>query len=124
MTPASRITDRWSPLFTTFYLAVSMATVAGAAPTLVTGEIYDTTDKLTVPARLYIQNQRGDFFFAETATTNGSAVRYDRQSGFNKHAIERHTALSAHPFRVALSAGRYTFTVERGKEYHPTERVV
>lgn len=97
---------------------------AGKITTLVTGEIYDTASKLTVPARLYIQEQRGNFFFAESAVTNGSAVRYDRQSGFNKHAIERHTALSAHPFRVALSPGRYTFTVERGKEYHPTERVV
>jgi hypothetical protein len=91
---------------------------------LVTGEIFDTSKKLIVPARLYIRNERGDFFFAESAVTYGSAVRYDKQSGFNKHAIERHTALSAHPFRAVLPPGRYTFIVERGKEYHTTERIV
>ena len=100
------------------------ASIRRPSPTLVTGKIHDTASGRIVPARLYIQNERGDFFFAESAATNGSAVRYDRQSGFNKRAIERHTALSAHPFRAALPPGRYTFTVERGKEYHPTERVV
>jgi hypothetical protein len=98
--------------------------LSNTPPTLVTGEIQDTANGRALAARLYIRNGRGDFFFAESSSTNGSAVRYDRQSGFNKGAIERHTALPAHPFRVALRPGRYTFTVERGKEYHTTERVV
>ena len=94
------------------------------APTLVTGEIRGLAIGRAVPARLYIRNERGDFFFAESAAANGSAVRYDRQNGANKRAIERHTALSAHPFRVALPPGSYTFSVERGKEFHPLERTV
>jgi hypothetical protein len=98
--------------------------ITNPPPTLVTGEIHDSATDRAVAARLYIQNERGDFFFAQSAATNGSAQRYDRQSGFNKRAIERHTALSAHPFRVALRPGRYTFTVERGKEYHTLQRTV
>lgn len=98
--------------------------ISNTPPTLVTGEIHDAANGRALPARLYIRNEHGDFFFAAPAGTNGSAVRYDKQSGFNKGAIERHTALSAHPFRVALPPGRYRFTVERGKEYHTTERVV
>jgi hypothetical protein len=98
--------------------------ITNTPPTLVTGEIHDAANGRALAARLYIRDERGAFFFAETAAANGSAVRYDRQSGFNKGAIERHTALSAHPFRVALPPGRYTFTVERGKEYHPTNHPV
>ena len=94
------------------------------ATTLLTGDIYDLATDHTVAARLYIQNARGGFVFAESAATNGSAARYDRQNGANKRAIERHTALSAHPFRVALPPGRYTFTVERGKEYRTLERTI
>ena len=99
-------------------------TITNTAPTLVTGEIRGLAIGRAVPARLYIRNERGDFFFAESAAANGSAVRYDRQNGANKRAIERHTALSAHPFRVALPPGSYTFSVERGKEFHPLERTV
>ena len=35
-----------------------------------------------------------------------------------------HTALSAHPFRIELLPGTYTFRVEHGKEYFPEERQV
>jgi hypothetical protein len=35
-----------------------------------------------------------------------------------------HTALSAHPFQVELPPGKYTLTVERGKEYLPVEQAV
>jgi hypothetical protein len=100
------------------------ARVSNTPPTLVTGEIHDAATARPLAARLYIRNGAGNFFFAETVAVSGSAARYDRQSGFNKGAIERHTALSPHPFRIALPPGRYTFTVERGKEYHPLERIV
>lgn len=98
--------------------------ITNTRPTLVTGEICDLAHGRAVPARLYIQNERGDFFFAESAATNGSALRYDKQNWLNKRSIERHTALSAQPFRVALPPGLYTFTVERGKEFHTLERTV
>jgi hypothetical protein len=35
-----------------------------------------------------------------------------------------HTTLSAHPFTIDLPSGKYTFTVERGKEYLPLVREV
>jgi hypothetical protein len=105
-------------------VACGLALTLKAAAAPVTGEILDHRSGRPLAARLYVQNERGDFFFAESVATNGSAVRYDKQSGFNKRAIERHTALSPHPFRVALPPGRYTFTVERGKEFHALEHAV
>src|SRR5262249_35634854 len=38
--------------------------------------------------------------------------------------VEMHTTLSAHPFVAELLPGKYTLTVERGKEYLPIEREV
>jgi len=35
-----------------------------------------------------------------------------------------HTTLSAHPFTIDLPPGKYTITVERGKEYLPLVRDV
>ena len=51
------------------------------------------------------------------ATAVPSAVRYEKRNWINRNATEFHTTLSAHPFRIELEPGRYTFTVERGKEY-------
>lgn len=106
------------------HVLLFLALVSPALGAIVTGEIVCCEKKHPLAARLYIQNERGDYFFAESATTNGSAARYDKQSGFNKHAVEKHTALLAHPFRAMLPPGRYTFTVERGKEFHPLNRTI
>jgi hypothetical protein len=82
--------------------------------TTITGSI--TENGQPVAARLYIEGADG-FHFAESDAPGGEAIRYDKQNWLNKNAIERHTSLSAHPFRVSLPRGKYKVTVERGKEY-------
>ena len=103
-----------------------VALILNAGPTfatVLTGDIIDATTASPVAARLYIQNESGDWFFPESV--GGSAVRYAKTNWVNPRAMEVHTSLSAHPFRVKLPPGRYTFTAERGKEYHPlTQQVV
>ncbi|HXJ61699.1 MAG TPA: CehA/McbA family metallohydrolase [Verrucomicrobiae bacterium] len=90
---------------------------ASQAGVRVQGEIIDVIIGQILPARLYIQDQLGHSFFAESAGPNGTAVRYDRQNWINARSVERHTTLSAHPFQVELPPGTYTFLAERGKEY-------
>lgn len=79
------------------------------------GEIRDAESGQLLPARLYIQSADGaKWFFAKSADANGSALIYDRA---REKSIEKHTTLSAHPFVAELLPGKYTLTVERGKEY-------
>lgn len=95
------------------------ATLASAADALVpiSGEIVDASSGIVLPARLYLQREDGKWFFARSANTNGTAVRYEK---FRSATVnEMHTTLSAHPFVADLPAGRYTAVVERGKEYFP-----
>jgi len=91
---------------------------------LVTGVIVDSTTGQPVGARLYIQSAAGEWFFATSAVTNGTAIPYGRTNWVNPHSVECHTTLSEHPFRVELPPGDYTFTVEHGKEYHPLTQTV
>ena len=101
--------------------SIVLSTKAFAADgTTVSGEIRDATTGEPVAARLYIQrDDDGTAHFARSASPDGHAVVYDKQNWINARSIERHTTLSAHPFAVDLPPGRYTFTVERGKEYCP-----
>jgi hypothetical protein len=85
------------------------------------GEIRDAASGELVAARLYVRSEAGEFFFARSASQAGSAVPYDKARDASR---ERHTALSAHPFAVDLPPGKYTVTVERGKEYLPHEETV
>src|SRR5438876_6414552 len=85
----------------------------------VTGEIVDSDGGRLIPARLYIQAGDGRWFFAESVLPAGSAVRYEKRNWINTNAVEMHVTLSAHPFRIELPPGAYTFTIERGKEYRP-----
>ena len=91
---------------------------------LVEGEIVDAENGKPLASRVYIRGVDGAWHFPKTAFGRGSAVRYERRSGFNTNAVEMHTTLSAHPFRDELLPGRYTFTVERGKEFFPETREV
>ncbi len=84
----------------------------------------DSATGKTLPARLYVQSDAGEWFFAESAAPAGSAVRYAKTNRVNPRAVEVHTTLSAHPFRVELPPGRYTITAERGKEYRPLVRTI
>ena len=91
---------------------------------LVEGEITDAAGGGLLPARIYIEGADHTWHFPKTAFTSGSAVRYERRSGFNTNTVEMHTTVSAHPFRVELAPGDYRFTIERGKEYFPESRLV
>lgn len=88
------------------------------------GQIKDAATGQALAARVYIRGEDGKWHFPKSAARDGSAVRYERRSGFNTNAVEMHTTLSAHPFHLELPAGRYTFTIERGKEYFPAIREV
>jgi len=90
----------------------------------VTGEVIDDATGQIIPSRLYVQQADGRWFFPESASPQGSAIRYERRNWLNTNSVEDHTTLSAHPFRVELEPGSYTFTVERGKEYRPLVRRV
>lgn len=80
------------------------------------GEIRDADSGEMLPARISIQSADGTkWFFAKSADSKGSALAYDRVRG--ERSIEKHSTLSAHPFVVDLPPGKYTLTVERGKEY-------
>jgi len=91
---------------------------------LVEGEIVDDASGKPLPARLYIRGADVSWYFPKSAFSLGSAIRYERRSGFNTNAVEMHTTLSAHPFRVELLPGRYTFSIEHGKEFFPETRDV
>ena len=91
---------------------------------VVTGEIVDDASGKLLPARLYIQSDGGRWFFPTSTAAGGTAVRYQKQAGKFTNSVEQHTTLSAHPFTVELEPGGYTFTVERGKEFHPLEKRV
>jgi hypothetical protein len=87
------------------------------------GEIVDSETGHPLPARIYIQGSDATWHFPHSASPAGSAIRYERQRA-NTPSLERHTTLSAHPFRAELPPGRYTFTVTHGKEFLPDKRDV
>jgi peptidoglycan/xylan/chitin deacetylase (PgdA/CDA1 family) len=89
---------------------------------LVEGEILDDESGQRLPARVYIRDAAGAWHFPKTSA--GSAIRYERRNWINTNIVEMHTTLSAHPFRIELEPGRYTFSIERGKEYLPETREV
>jgi len=91
---------------------------------LVDGEIVDAGNGQSLPGRIYIRGEDGSWHFPKSASSLGSVVRYERRSGFNTNAVEMHTTLSAHPFRAELLPGRYTFTIERGKEFFSETREI
>lgn len=101
-------------------LWLGLTGVSSAA--MVTGQMLDAADGKPVAARLYIQSDAGEWFFAESI--GGIAVRYAKTNWVNPRAMEVHTTLTSNFFRVELPPGRYTFTAERGKEYHPLTQAV
>ncbi|PYK97787.1 MAG: hypothetical protein DME19_15025, partial [Verrucomicrobia bacterium] len=105
-------------------LAIVQKRKAGRPEVLVEGEMVDNANGKPLPARLYVHGADGTWHFPKSAFALGSAVRYERRNWINTNVVEMHTTLSAHPFRVELLPGRYTFTVERGKEFFPETREV
>lgn len=82
------------------------------------GEVIDAAAGRPVAARIYIQGEDGRWHHVHSAYPAGSAVPYDKRRP-EPNCVEIHTTVSAHPFVAELPAGKYTITVERGKEYHP-----
>ncbi|SVE61094.1 uncharacterized protein METZ01_LOCUS513948, partial [marine metagenome] len=82
-----------------------------------TGRVVDSKSGKLVAARIYLTDPKGNWFFVESSAPKGSAVRYDKTNWVRKESLEKHTTISAHPFKVQLPAGDYTLMVERGKEY-------
>jgi hypothetical protein len=97
---------------------------ATADGTRVRGEVTDSATGQPIPCRVYIEGEDGAWHFPKSVANAGSAVEYRKQRPGNPRSVEMHTTLSAHPFVVTLQPGRYTFTVERGKEYLPETQVV
>lgn len=88
------------------------------------GQVVDLATGKPIPARVYIQHEDGRWFFARSGSPRGSAVRYEKRSFANTNSVEMHVTLSAHPFVADLPPGRYTITVERGKEYRQLQQQV
>jgi hypothetical protein len=66
-----------------------------------------------------VQNlNSGEWHFAKSADAAGSAVEYKKQVG-QTASIEMHTTLSAGPFALQLSPGKYQIHAEYGKEFLP-----
>lgn len=92
--------------------------------TRVRGEVTDAATGQAVACRIYIEGEKGTWHFPKSDAKAGAAFEYRKQRPDNPRSVEMHTTLSAHPFAVSLPPGRYTVTVERGKEYLPETRVV
>ena len=88
------------------------------------GTVTDADTGRPIPARVYVEAPGSRWLFVTSADPAGTAVPYDEQWVAMPGSVDRHTTISAHPFRVALSPGSYRVTVERGKEYHPLTRTV
>jgi hypothetical protein len=82
------------------------------------GQVSDAATGRPLPARVYIQGEDGAWYFPRSESSAGSAVEYRKRRPDNR-SVEMHTTLSAHPFAVDVPPGRYTITVEHGKEYRP-----
>src|SRR5262245_13508875 len=91
-------------------------------PVRLRGEVLDAGTGKPLPARVYVLGADGSWHFARSEAKDGSAVEYRKQR--DPKSVELHTTLSAHPFLLALPPGKYTITVERGKEYRPESRTV
>jgi type 1 glutamine amidotransferase len=96
------------------------APLAAEEPLLrLTGQIVEQGKP--VAARVYLQGESGRWFFPQSAAAEGSAIPFQRERP-ETSSVEMHSTLSAHPFTIDLPRGKYTLTVERGKEYLPLIR--
>jgi len=104
--------------FSTMLLGLLVASTAVAQETVtLKGSIVDAETGQPVAARIYIQGTDGKWYFPKSAVPEGTAIELKRQ--VSPTSLEQHVTLSAHPFVVDVPPGKYTITVERGKEYRP-----
>lgn len=92
--------------------------------TEVTGDVVDADSGDALPCRLYVQNlDSGEWHFAKPKDAVGSAVEYKKQVG-QTASIEMHTTLTAGPFVLQLSPGKYRIHAEYGKEFLPADTAI
>lgn len=98
-----------------------IAQIAWAAKnsSLLSAQVLDGDMGGAIACRVYIQGEDGKWYFPRSASDKGSAFVYQKQNWANKNSLEMHTTLSAHGFEIELLPGKYTVTIERGKEYFP-----
>ena len=91
--------------------------------TPLTGVVLDSQTKEPIAARIYLQSvPTGTWHFVEPAVPEGKVVVYDKKRSVQ--SVERHTSVSAHPFRAKLPPGEFEITIEQGKEYIPLKRKI
>lgn len=105
-------------------IALTNAPAGEGQTVLLRGEVVDAGTRKPLACRISIQGADGSWYFPSSVALQGSAVIYNKHCLADPQIVEMHTTLSAHPFQIALAPGRYTVTVERGKEYHTTTRQI
>ncbi|HOK76805.1 MAG TPA: CehA/McbA family metallohydrolase [Verrucomicrobiota bacterium] len=105
-------------------LTIGALLTSAAIGAQITGTVVDEKSGDLLPARIYMQDADGNWHFVDPASPRGSAVRYAKTNWVNPKSVEVHTTISAHPFRAELAPGKYSFTIERGKEYRPLVRTI
>ncbi|MCY2967117.1 MAG: CehA/McbA family metallohydrolase [Planctomycetota bacterium] len=103
------------------YLTGLIATDLGLAGEF-QGRIVDAKTGQPLAARVYLRDSRGEWLFVQSTDKGGSALAYEEQWVPMPGSQERHTTVSAHPFRRELAPGEYEIEVERGKEYLPVSQ--
>ncbi len=99
--------------------------LSGETGYLFKGHLLDAASGEPVPARVYLQSvEDGKWLFVESASPEGSALPYQEEWVPMPDSVEKHTTISAHPFQIRLEPGRYTLTIERGKEYVPLSETI
>ncbi len=105
-------------------LAIASLMAASLSATQFNGEVVDQDTSESLAARVYIQAGSGEWLFVDSMASDGSALPYKEQWVPMPGSVERHTTVSAHPFKTDLAPGRYDITIERGKEYLPLRRSI
>ena len=92
-----------------------LASVGEVSSVTLSCRVVDAETGEPLACRLYITGEDGKSYFAESTAPEGTAIKYDIAR--SPTSVERHTSLSAHPFKAELPAGKYDLTIVRGKEY-------
>ncbi|MBI3849718.1 MAG: polysaccharide deacetylase family protein [Verrucomicrobia bacterium] len=97
---------------------------AARPETLVKGEVLDADTGRPVAAHIHVQDEHGAWHRPFTTANPDPAARNEKGNPGGTNAPAMPPTLSAETFAVFLVPGRYTVTVERGKEYQPLKREI
>lgn len=113
-----------SSTITIALLLLAVPNFSDARAVTFTGTVIDADSEKVLPCRVYVRNADGGWLFVKSASKDGSALAYREQWVPMPDSVEKHTTISAHPFQIELEPGRYSITIERGKEYFSlTEKI-